>query len=290
MKKTRFFLKRSQKIVLSGQKNQIIIPFRPLTIVTLFVLIFVSAFLLLRSDMFIIHKVQVLGAEGCINKEQLTQNIDLLGRSIFFADLSKSKKNAIETFPCLGELSFRKKFPDLITVELNLRNPVALVHKREEEATISAELATASAQTSTKSAEVAIPSATGSAKIFFLVDKEGVLFAYGDENSHLPRVETPQLYNLDVGKRIENKPFRTLLDALVESASLGISITVGKIEDGKITIVTNEGIEVIMADKKDGSFYMESLQAILTQAKIEGVVLEKIDFSFEKPVITTRKK
>lgn len=291
MKKTRVFFKRSQKVVLSGQRHQIIIPFRPLTVISLFVLLLISAFLLLRSDIFIIHKVQVLGAGDCVSDEGLTQNLDLLGRSIFFADFSKSRENAKKTFPCLRDITFKKLFPDKITAQVNLRTPLVLLYKREDkEATASSQLATASAQISTPSADIAQPVSTESARLFFLVDREGVLFSQGDVNSPLPKVETPQTYTLAVGKRIEDESFKTLLDILVEASPLGIAIRGGKVEDDRITVVTNEGVEVIMTGKKDGNFQVKSLQAILTQAKIDGVILEKIDFSFEKPVLTTKKK
>lgn len=295
MKKTRFFFKRSQKVVLAGQKHQIIIPFRPLTVIALFALLFASSFLLLRSDIFIIHKVWVLGARDCVSEEGLTQNIDLLGRSIFFANFPKSKENVMKTFPCLENVTFRKQFPDKITAQVNLRTPVVLIYKNEiKEATLSARPtageSTVSAPISTQSAQITQPIATESARTFFLVDREGVLFSQGEANFALPKVETPQTYPLFIGKRIEEKSFMTLLNILVESGHLGIIITGGKIEDGKIVLVTNEGVEVIMAGKKDGNFQVKSLQAILTQTKIEGVILEKIDFSFEKPVLTTRKK
>lgn len=291
MKKTRFFFKRSQKVVLSGQKNQIVIPFRPLTVIALLLLLFSSVFLLLRSDIFIIHKTWVEGEGDCVSEEGVTQNIDLLGRSIFFANYERSKENIMKTFPCLGNVYFRKQFPDKITVELNLRTPVALVYEREDkESTTSAQLATASAQISTQSADAVIPSATESARFFFLVDKEGVLFSQDEANLPLPKVETSPNYSLSIGKRIEEKSFKTLLGILVESGSLGITISGGKIGGDKIMLVTNEGVQVIMAGKKDPNFQVKSLQAILTQTKIEGVILEKIDFSFEKPVLTTRKK
>lgn len=293
MKKAKVFLRRSQKVVVKSSTNQIVIPFRPLTIIGICVLFITSSFLLLRSDIFIIHKVKTIGTSHCVGEEALIQNLNLLGRSIFFADFAQSKETVLKRFPCIGSVFFVKKFPDEVTVEISLRTPRVLIYKRDiKESTHSASLnapeATASAKEATLNASTYRDS-TASAQVLYVVDDLGVIFSEHKETLNLPRIEVPQDYNLSLGWQIKSEPFMALVSFLREVSVMNISVMAGKVEKESSTVFANDGFEIKISGKKDGRLQAQSLQAILAQAKIEGVILEKIDFSFEKPVIKTKK-
>lgn len=291
MKRARVFFNRSQKVVLSGKDRQIVIPFRSLSAVGILALLLASVFLLLRSDIFNIHKVSVSDAKDCATQEGVIQNVDLLGRSIFFADFEKSRKSLLKHFACLEDVTFTKHMPDKVTAQTVFRQPRALIFKRKmSEATISAQISTESAKLPGASADIVLPIATDSAHPIYLIDRMGVIFAQGNSGFSLPTIEMSQNYDLVIGEKTGSHEVETFLGFLTSIQPAGTTITSGKVEDNKILVVTSDGLEIVLSAKKDGSLQAESLQAILTQAKIEGVILENVNFLFDKPILKTKQK
>lgn len=56
--------------------------------------------------------------------------------------------------------------------------------------------------------------------------------------------------------------------------------------DLKYLLVLKDGAEIILDPGKDIDEQLASLQLILSQLKIEGKTLKRLDFGFEKPVIS----
>ncbi len=64
-----------------------------------------------------------------------------------------------------------------------------------------------------------------------------------------------------------------------------LAATVRLSAGGDIQISLSGGSEIIIPDKKDPQYLIDSLQTIIRQAKIEGKGWRKIDLRFDKPVV-----
>lgn len=275
-KKVRFFFKRSPKVEFATGKRPIIIPFRIGSLFLLILMIFVSTLLFLRSDLFQIAQIQVGQIPACATEEGIKLTAEAVGASIIFFDTGKASKKIGEKFYCISEVKITKKYPNKLTIATFERIPVAALVQIESQPQLS--IATISAIPATDSAFLATTFP------LFALDKEGVIFTKLATNSALPRLFFAS--DLPIGAKISDKEILWLLKFLGKAAEFNLNFSqFVKTSENLIVGQTGDGIKLIMSANFEPEKIASSLQAILRQAKIEGVNFKILDLRFEKPIL-----
>lgn len=239
----------------------------------LLLLIILSTFLIIRSDLFTIKAVDVqMDKIGCTDINQLKNSIQLLGQNIFLINSSKIKSDLKNNFLCIKDVQFSRNFPNKISLFVFGREPqVLLLGLKNKEATKSASLE-----------NIATPSARQQETISnFVVDKEAIIFATDSKEYGIPKIYYHD-QNLSLGQRAEGFIFDSL-KILEKVKTYSLDVKESEILDGVLLLYTKPKIIFKLSQDIDTQF--ASLQLILNQARIDEKELVFIDLRFDKPII-----
>lgn len=282
-RKRRFFqVKRGAKVFIPTPRHQIVIPFRKISVVLIFLLSFLCVYLAFRSDLFLVHSIESKTEKSPettldifnYEKKKALKLIEgrVRGRSIFFINQKALKEKILKNFLSIANVSFRKDFPNRLLVETLPREPVAVV-----EIVKSQKLATASAQIATASS---VPSQ------WFMVDAKGLVFAKVSTFSGLPLFYLFDEKIPSLGENIGQKRIRVASE-IVEILKRD-KIEVDEVfltAFGGIEMVLKEGTKILFSSQKEPVAQVASLQLILSSTKMEGKTPEVIDLRFERAVV-----
>lgn len=286
-RKRRFFqVKRGSKLFILIPKHQIVVPFRKISVILIFFLSLLCVYLAFRSDVFLVHMIEEKQKKApdtilAVFVSEKRRAIDFIesqvkGRSIFFINQKALKEKILKEFLSISDISFEKDFPNKLYVETLPREPVAVL-KFVKEASFSGRIASSSARMATSSAF---------AQQFFLVDKEGLVFAKVSSFSSLPLFYLFDEKFPDLGENIGQKRIQTASEVaqLLKKAK----IEVGEVfltAFGTIEMNLKEGPMVFFSCQKSSVAQVTSLQLILSSTKMESKVPKVIDLRFERPVV-----
>lgn len=273
-RKVRFFLKRSSKVEIQG-KNPIIIPFQAMTVFLLLLLIFISAFLFFRSDLFQIKAIQLASqVPDCATEDGIKFETEAIGASIIFYDTNSAKQKILDKFYCIENVELTKAYPATLKVAIFERKPVVAALQIDQNPTL---------EFATQSASLISPNFATTSAIFAL-DKTGILFKNLPNSVALPKVGIAE--NLQIPGKITQSEILWLLKFLeaAEGFNLNFSEFI-RTQDTTIVGKTGEGLLILLSSRTDEIKVASSLQAILKQAKIEGVKFSLLDLRFEKPIL-----
>ena len=286
-KKKRFFqVKRGSKVFIPTPKHQIVIPFRKISVVLIFLLSFLCIYLAFRSDLFLVHIVEgktekepkiILGIFNSEKKKALglIEN-QVKGKSLFFINQKALKEKILKDFLSISDVSFEKDFPNKLLVETLPREPAAVVSFAKE--------ASYSGRIASGSGKIASPSA--SFQQYFLVDREGLVFAKASDFSGLPLFylfdeEIPSLGENIGQTRIETAS--EIIENLKEDKTEVSEVFLTAF--GSIEMILRDGTKVLFSSQKNPIAQVASLQLILSSTRIEGETPVIVDLRFEKPII-----
>lgn len=282
-KKKRFFqVKRGSKVFIPTPGHQIIIPFRKISVVLIFLLSFLCVYLAFRSDLFLVHIVEgktekepkiILGIFNSEKKKALglIEN-QVRGKSLFFINQRALKEKILKDFLSISDVSFEKDFPNRLLVETLPREPIAVV-----EIVKSQKLATASAQIATASS---VPGQR------FVVDAEGLVFAKAGDFFGLPLFHLFDERVPSLGENIGQKRIETASEIIENLKKDEIEVSeVFLTAFGSIEMILGDRTKVLFSGQKNPIAQVASLQLILSSTRIEGRVPRTIDLRFEKPII-----
>jgi hypothetical protein len=273
--KRRFFNRRNQNIQVKITRKHIIVPVKPISFIVIFFLFITSLFLALRSDIFIIHNLEIVNfqSNSCITKQQLYEDLSFIGRSLIFLEKDSSVLKIKNKYFCIKDLVIIKKWPDKIYAEVIFREPLAAINI-ENIATNSAVLSSAS------------PSATIS-KNYYLIDNGGVIYEnIATYSANLPLILIKsELVTPKIGNTIETKTLKVAVEIIKKLIDFQIEIVSASIENDQLTIYLKDETIILFSLNKEANFQASSLQAIIRQSKIDGKKLIKADLRFNKPVV-----
>jgi len=287
-KKPRFFFRRSQKIIVPSRDRQIIIPFRGMSVFAIFILLLSSIYLIFRSDLFLIHRIDIKGdIQDCSSEDEITRNLDILGRSLVFLNELKSVSELKSGIACIGEVEIKKKWPDKVVVEIKKRKGIAILSRTRIAGLMPEVSASSQATLSANLMQIATTSSINMQDgDLFLVDNNGFVLKRTASISGYPKIDISKKINFKIGEQIKDRAILTAINFLAVSSSLDFKISGGQInQNDKIIIFLDDGMQIILAKDKDAKNQAVSLQAIIREAKIEGEKLKSVDFSFDKPVL-----
>ena len=257
--------KRRRKIikppkVFSSTQNQIVIPFRPISILLIGILLFCCFYLLLRSDFFLLHKIEISRTSNSqqvkfISEDKFKDEFeDLRGRSFFSIIAGEIEDKVKKEYPSLEKLTFIKKFPDKIEVFFEEKEAAALLEAKNGR---------------------------------FLLDKNGLIFAQAPDG-----FEAPAFQNLDkeahLGEKIDSVELQMAIELIRGFSNFQIfhALFFNTQNFPTIYIKTQEGTELFFSGESNLNEQLATLQLIVKNGTIEGKALKKVDLSFKKPVVS----
>ena len=270
-KKIRFFVRRNPKILIGAPKRQVIIPFRPLSILLIIALSVLSIYFALRSDIFEIRKIEVAGENNfsdCISEDDLIKKVDVIGKSAIFINENNVEKRLLSQINCVQNIQVSTGLPNKITIKVNGRRPIAAIIASKS----------ATINSSSESANLSLDNE------IYLVDSNAVFFKKVATISGLPKILV-SLENEAPNESSRLKPVvQTSINIITSISQYQLSIEKVSI-DHNLNIIAQIDNEIIIyfSNKKDAKEQAASLQGILRQAKIDGKKLKQIDLRFDRP-------
>lgn len=225
------------------------------------IFLFFLNYFFLFSYFFQIKEFKILGAEKIkeedlenflekkIKKEILIFNT----KSIFLINLKDFKEEMLNIFPQIEEVSFKRKFPDIIEVIIKERKPIAFYHQKDE---------------------------------YFLIDRFGIIFEKIniEENSNFFTIEKENQKESKLGEMvISPETIKKILEIEEGLKKLNLECKLFKIpSEERINAQTNKGFEIYFTLSEKISVQLFYLQVLLkekiSEEKIED--LEYIDLRF----------
>lgn len=118
------------------------------------------------------------------------------------------------------------------------------------------------------------------------VDSQGILFSDKDILDNLPVINLNEI-SVYPDKKTDWKVFKAI-DFILESEKKSIKIDqiVSDNKSSSFIATTENGIQVLLPFSGDMQVKASSLQLIVMRFRIEGKNINKIDFRFDKPIVT----
>ena len=254
-------LRRTPRVTVTPSNGRaIIIPFRAASVFLILILLVLSGFLALRSDLFLVRnfKVEIAGSslsKGFIDSAVIRESLQKFSsRSIIFIDQKEIAKTVVDASLVIETAQITKIFPDTLTVKIQLRQAVAEVVNGENH---------------------------------FLVDKGGFIFAKSPSNVSLPQINLLDGEAIGIGQSLNPALVQNAIKVIVELGRRNLfkikSINLPK--DQSIVVLAENDLTIFFRSNATILWQAQSLEAILQKAKLEKGKLVKVDFRFERPVV-----
>ena len=244
--------------------------FKLLALLTLIALLFFW----LRSDFWAVKKINCqLDNQGCpVDLWNKLAAFSLQKNLIFFPS-QKLEEEIKVSFPQTGDLKIKKRIFNTLSFEIYSKRAVAALAVElplDSSATVSGE---------TKQ-EFFLSG------LFYWLDKDGLVLEKTDKSDDLPLILSKNDPGLGVGQAFEYGDSQALMSLLIGlKMHLVESKVVRLISPREIEVWLDNHLLVLFNLENDVDFQLDSLQLILSRAKIEGKTVKKIDLRFDKPVI-----
>lgn len=213
------------------------------------ILLLVIFFGALLSPIFKVSKVKVSPSQPCLTEQQAFNDSEAQGKNIFLIKKSQIVSELSQKHPCIKNLKVKKQFPKTLLFEIETVDVVAKVENSN----------------------------------FYLTEKgELVDGNFGDKLTlYFPHDA------LAAGQKIENSQTLFALKMAASIAKSDFSANQVRIIDENQIVAYNQHDQIVVfTSAKDAAFQVDSLQLVLSKAKIDGTKIAKIDLRFANPVVT----
>jgi cell division septal protein FtsQ len=252
-------LRRAPKIfVPTPFKRQIVIPFKPLSLVLIIVLLATSVYFFFQSDPFQVRSLDFEFEESvngaALPDEALVRQCiseEVLGRSALFLNSNEVEERIKQEFLTVRAIEIVKKLPSSLLIKVSVRTPLARVRGQEGE---------------------------------LLVDAEGLLFREASSED-LPIIDLGEAFSGSLGEVVGGEGVGAYLDALEGLSGKGLIIVSISLKPGTIELEIKDGPVVLFSVEKDIAGQVEVLAQILKRYKIAGRVPGMVDLRFTRPVV-----
>jgi len=223
------------------------------------ILIFGLSYLFIFSQIFKIEEIEISSTDDSLKLKVEEVIKSEIGKNIFLVNLNEINKEILNQFPEIAQLSLKRKFPRIISVQIEIREPVGIWCYQSYD------------------------------KCFF-INKEGIIFKAVGEESIEGKVMILSLKEREIFVLGEKILIPQILELILEiKKELGKNL---KIEVENFTIVsekrlnvrTKENWEIYFNLKKDVGLELTKLKVLLEKEipPEERRNLEYIDLRFEK--------
>lgn len=198
------------------------------------------------------------------------------GKSFFLLSSAKVKEEFLKENPFKKEVEIKKIFPQKIKFQIRKRKPIAGIARELE------------IDSGESSSSGKIKPEFEIEKEIFLIDENGFLLEKTDKTDlPLILIDSSKDFDLEAGKLIDNEGVIKALEILNKLRFGLIEVKVVRLElPGKMEVWLKNGVMAVFSLTKETDIQVDSLQFIVSRAKIIGETIKKIDLRFEKPVIS----
>ena len=213
----------------------------------LFILSFIAA-LIFAISVFKVKEVRLVQTHPCL-PENFQKESGIDGKDILFISSQKLENGLKDKFPCIDEIKIAKNFPSKITINITAKQPIVRIEGTN-----------------------------------LLISESGQV-TENTASKDNPIIYLPQEPKPQVGQIITDTNVLSALkitSALLKSDFMPSTIRFLKDD---IAIYNRQGLVVLFSAKKEIDKQVDSLQQVLSQAKIDATKITKIDLRFDKPVI-----
>jgi len=198
-----------------------------------------------------IKEIQITPVQGCLDNVDLLDKFNLANKNILLVSVKKLEDQMKANYPCINTITVGKKFPNKLSFEFTVETSIVQI-----------------------------------ADSNLFLAKDG-LVKEGSSLSGQPILFLPQELKPTSGQKITDKT--TLLaiaiaDNLSKSDFLPSNIRL--MSSGEIAVYNQEGTVAIFSAEKKPDSQVDSLQQVLSKAKMETAKIIKIDLRFDNPVVT----
>ena len=216
------------------------------------VTLLIIVFKLFYSPFFKVQKIDISQNQSCLKTQDV---FDALKNSqnLFFISQRKLEDTLKSQYTCIGTLEVKKIFPSELQVNITAKEPVVKIE--------------GTSLMITDDGQVVEGILAKDKPIFFL----------------------PSEVKVVLGQKISQQAIIFAVGAtskLLKSDFLPVNIRITGKDD--VAIYNQQGQLAIFSSKKDKEEQVDSLQQVISKAKIESAKIAKIDLRFDKPVISYR--
>jgi len=231
-------------------------------------------FFWLRSDFWAVKRIDCrLDNQECPADLWNKLSTFSLGKNLVLFPSQKLKKEIKEGFPQTDELKIRKRIFDTLSFELNTKKAVAAL-------AVGLPLDSQASDSAKTKPEFLLSG------LFYWLDKDGIVLEKTNESSNLPLFLIKNDPGLEIGQTFKYGSNQSLMALLIGLRMRLIeSKIIRLISPREIEIWLENNLLVLFNLENDVDSQLDSLQLILSRAKIEGKTVKKIDLRFDKPVI-----
>lgn len=209
-------------------------------------------YLVFKSDFLVIKHIncQVKDKTSIADEKRWCEAVkrEVLGQRIFLLKRQAIASEIKRKFLPVGEVVFKKKYPQTVLVQIVERKPMA---------------------------RICPPGG-----LEFLIDKEGVVYSEVQSEFQGLRVVTLELgTELALGQKIDDDAVSLILLEEPQVSSIKYSAQQG------IEVKSDEQLKIYFSREKNLESQIRSLQLILKKYKIEGKDLKQVDLRFDHPVV-----
>ncbi|PIS09137.1 hypothetical protein COT75_02655 [Candidatus Beckwithbacteria bacterium CG10_big_fil_rev_8_21_14_0_10_34_10] len=247
---------KKKKIIFKPKPSKyLVITFKSLAFVIVFVSLLAGLIYFFLSDIFKISKIECqVNGQACQDEEQVLI-LDFYGENIFLFNEKKNKKIIEASKVEIKRTIFKKRLPNKLLIKFEKRQGIALVSKDKQN--------------------------------WFLIDKDGYVFQKFLENPNdYPLIHWPDenIY-LHFGLKLDKDELLAALEFLSLIKDSFLKVELIELRNSSITIFLNDNLIASLSASKKIVNQVDSLQFILRQSKIEGEPPRWIDIRFDKPVV-----
>ena len=212
----------------------------------------IIVFAIFYSPLFKVQKIDISQNQNCLK----TQNVhDALKNSKNLLFISKRKlENTLKSqFVCIGNIEVGKKFPSKLEIKITVKEPVVKI-----EGTM------------------------------FMLTEDGQV-TEGISQKDNPIIFLPPEIKVVLGQKISDPTAIFAIQAtskLLKSDFLPVNVRI--VGNDEVAIYNQQGQLAVFSSKKGVDRQIDSLQQVISKAKIESAKIAKIDLRFDKPVISYR--
>ena len=215
--------------------------------------VLLAAVLVLAKTVFEVKSIEVKGGQNCIDNGGVESQLHVIQKNIFFTDTSKLEETLKQKNICLDFVSIHKIFPSKIVFDVVSQNPVAKIEGTDLQIT-----------------------------------SNGLVMKMGELHGR-PTIYLPNNTNVQQGDIIEDKYVLFALNLASDLLKSDFSPSgIRFVSNRDIAIYSTAETVALFTTEKSSSGQVDSLQAIMTKAKIDASKIAKVDLRFDKPIITNK--
>lgn len=264
-------------------------PLKKLLVLSLILVSLIGIYFVFSAKIFFIKSIEIhLNKIDCVDETRIREASNLIGKNFFYLDFYGVENDLKKKFICIKGISFSKKLPDYVKMNVFGREAAALLTlTNQSEASESGILENfmqtqaSSSAASSESAKLSFSTSGVSEK--FIVDSDGMIFSKNYEQFSAPEVYISGI-NLSLGQMLEKGLVSNTLKILEKVKTFGIEVKEAKVISEKALLI-NGNPKIVFRLDSDIDKQTASLQLILKTAKIDSNTLEFVDLRFDKPIV-----